>query len=142
MPAFSKKSKALLEQCHPDLQKVMNEAIKIIDFTVLESTIRTKEQQAEYVKTGKSKTMNSKHLKRYCKDFGGDCSFALDACPYPIDWNDRERFCLMAGIVLGIAKVYKDLGIIKSDIVWGGDFNMNNVTKDEKFSDCPHFEVK
>ena len=142
MPAFSKKSKALLEQCHPDLQKVFNQAIKIIDFTVLESTIRTKEQQAEYVKTGKSKTMNSKHLKRYCKDFGGDCSFALDACPYPIDWNDRERFCLMAGIVLGIAKVYKDLGIIKSDIVWGGDFNMNNVTKDEKFSDCPHFEVK
>lgn len=140
MPAFSKKSKALLEQCHPDLQKVMNEAIKIFDFSVTEGA-RTKEQQAKYVKEGKSKTMNSKHLPKYCKEIGKECSYAIDVVPYPIDYNDRERFCVLAGIVLGIAKVYKDLGIIRSDIRWGGDWNQNNITKDESFSDMPHFEV-
>lgn len=36
MPVFSKASKERLSTCHPDLQRVMNEAIKITDFTVLE----------------------------------------------------------------------------------------------------------
>ena len=140
MPAFSKKSLGMLQQCHPDLQKVMIEAIKIIDFSVTEGA-RTKEKQLEYFKAGKSKTMNSKHLPKYCKEIGKECSFAIDVCPYPVDYNDRERFCLLAGIVLGIAKLMKDKGMIKSTIRWGGDWNQNNITKDESFSDMPHFEV-
>jgi len=140
MPAFSKKSMGMLQQCHPDLQKVMMEAIKIIDFSVTEGA-RTKEKQIEYFKTGKSKTLNSKHLLKYCKEIDKECSFAIDICPWPVDYNDRERFCLLAGIVLGIAKVLKDQGIIKSTIRWGGDWSMNNITKDESFSDLPHFEV-
>lgn len=141
MPKFSKKSQALLDQVHPDLQLVLTCAIKYIDFTVLDSTIRTKEQQAQYVKEGKSKTMNSKHLKRLVPEYDKEYSLAVDCCPYPIDFNDRESFCLMAGYILGIAKVLKSEGMIHSDIVWGGDFNNNSRTKDEKFSDCPHFEV-
>lgn len=140
MPAFSKKSKTLLEQCHPDLQQVLNEAIKIFDFSVTEGA-RTKEQQLEYYKAGKSKTMNSKHLPKYCKEIGKECSFAIDVVPYPVDYNDRERFCVLAGIVLGMAKLLKDQGKIKSTIRWGGDWSMNNITKDESFSDLPHFEV-
>ena len=140
MPAFSKKSKAMLEQCHPDIQKVMNEAIKIIDFSITEGA-RTKEKQLEYYKAGKSKTLNSKHLPKYCKEINKECSFAIDVLPYPVDWNDRERFCLLAGIVLGMAKLLKDQGKIKSTIRWGGDWSMNNITKDESFSDLPHFEV-
>ena len=111
MPAFSKKSLGMLQQCHPDLQKVMMEAI------------------------------NSKHIHKYCKEIDKKCSFAIDVVPYPVNYNDRERFCLLAGIVLGIAKVLKDRGIIKSDIRWGGDWNRNNITKDESFSDLPHFEI-
>lgn len=140
MPAFSKKSKVMLEQCHPDIQKVMNEAIKIIDFSITEGA-RTKEKQLEYYKAGKSKTLNSKHLPKYCNEIGKECSFAVDLLPYPADWNDRERFCLLAGIVLGMAKLLKDQGKIKSTIRWGGDWSMNNITKDESFSDLPHFEV-
>jgi peptidoglycan L-alanyl-D-glutamate endopeptidase CwlK len=140
MPAFSKKSLEMLQQCHPDLQKVMMEAIKIIDFSVTEGA-RTKEKQIEYFKTGKSKTLNSKHLPKYCKEIGKECSFAIDVVPYPVNFQDRERFCLLAGVVLGIAKVLKDKGIIKSDIRWGGDWNRNNITKDESFSDLPHFEI-
>ena len=140
MPAFSKKSKSMLEQCHPDIQRVMEEAIKMFDFSVTEGA-RTKEKQLEYYKAGKSKTLNSKHLPKYCKDIGKECSYAIDVVPYPVDYNDRERFCLLAGIVLGIAKLMKDQGKIKSTLRWGGDFNRNNITKDESFSDMPHFEI-
>lgn len=142
MPKFSKKSQALLDQVHPDLQLVLTCAIKYIDFTVLDSTIRTKEQQAQYVKEGKSKTMDSKHLKKYLPEYEKEYSLAVDIAPYPINWDDRESFCLMAGYILGIAKVLKSEGMIHSDIVWGGDWNQNSRTKDEKFSDCPHFEIK
>ena len=141
MPAFSKKSRAMLEQVHPDLQKVMEEAIKIIDFSITEGA-RTKEKQLEYYKAGKSKTLNSKHLHKYCAEYGRNYSMAIDLCPYPCDWNDRERFCLLAGIVLGITKILLDQGKIKHRIRWGGDWSENNITKDEKFSDMPHFELK
>lgn len=141
MPAFSKKSRAMLEQVHPDLQKVMEEAIKIIDFSITEGA-RTKEKQLEYYKAGKSKTLNSKHLPKYCAEYGRNYSMAIDLCPYPCDWNDRERFCLLAGIVLGITKILLDQGKIKHRIRWGGDWSENNITKDEKFSDMPHFELK
>ena len=141
MPAFSKKSRAMLEQVHPDLQKVMEEAIKIIDFSITEGA-RTKEQQAKYVKEGKSKTMNSKHLPKYFNEYKKEYSCAIDICPYPVDYNDRERFCILAGIVLGIAKILLDQGKIKHRIRWGGDWSENNITKDEKFSDMPHFECK
>lgn len=141
MPAFSKKSRAMLEQVHPDLQKVMEEAIKIIDFSITEGA-RTIEKQQEYFKAGKSKTLNSKHLPKYFAEYARNYSMAIDIVPYPVNYNDRERFCLLAGIVLGMAKLLRDKGIIKSEIRWGGDWNMNNITKDESFSDLPHFEVK
>ena len=141
MPAFSKKSRAMLEQVHPDLQLIMEEAIKIIDFSITEGA-RTIEKQQEYYKSGKSKTLNSKHLPKYCAQYGRNYSMAIDIVPYPVNYNDRERFCLLAGIVLGMAKLLRDKGIIKSEIRWGGDWNMNNITKDESFSDLPHFEIK
>lgn len=141
MPAFSKKSLGMLQQCHPDLQKVMMEAIKIIDFSVTEGA-RTIEKQREYYKAGKSKTMNSKHLPKYFNEYKREYSCAIDVCPWPVDYGDRERFCLLAGIVLGIAKLMKDKGLIKSTIRWGGDWNQNNITKDESFVDMPHFECQ
>ena len=98
MPKFSKKSQALLDQVHPDLQLVLSYAIKHIDFTILDSTIRTKEQQAQYVKEGKSKTMNSKHLKRFLPKYGKEYSLAVDIMPYfsstpHTDWDDTLEFC-------------------------------------------------
>lgn len=142
MPKFSNKSKKILEQCHPDLQIVLNKAIEFIDFTILDSTIRTEEQQKEYVEQGKSKTMNSKHLKKFLPEYNEQYSLAVDIAPYPVDWEDRERFCLLAGFILGIAKIYRQEGYIRSNIRWGGDWNMNNETKDENFSDMPHFECQ
>lgn len=127
---FSKKSLEKLNTCHPDIQKICHELIKIMDVTVLEG-VRTKEQQEEYVRKGMSKTMNSKHLKQ-----ADGYSHAVDLAPYPIDWNDRERFAYMQGMVRGIAL---QLGVnIRSGIDWDSDGQI----KDHTFFDGPHFELK
>jgi len=98
MPRYSSSSKTKLKTCHPDIQKVFNEVIQHVDCTVLEG-VRTKERQEELVRTGMSQTMNSRHLEQ-----NDGYSYAVDVAPYPIDWNDRDRFILFAGFVLGIAK--------------------------------------
>ena len=130
MYKFSSKSKAKLNTCHPDIVKICNELIKMMDVTVLEG-VRTKEQQEEYVRTGKSKTLNSKHLKQ-----ADGYSHAVDLAPYPIDWNDGQRFAYMQGMIRGIAQ---QLGIkVRSGIDW----DVDGETKDHTFFDGPHFEIK
>lgn len=127
---YSRSSQEKLATCHPDIQKVFNEAIKYWDITILEG-IRSKETQEEYVKTGRSKTMNSKHL-----DQGDGYSHAVDAVPYPIDWQNRERFILFAGKILGLAKA---MGV---DLISGVDWNDDGNIKDHTFFDAPHFQLK
>jgi hypothetical protein len=53
-----------------------------MDTTILNTTVRTKEEQAEYVRTGKSQTMDSMHLEQE-----DGWVHAVDASPYPIDWR-------------------------------------------------------
>lgn len=129
MYKFSAKSQAKLDTCHPDVRKICNELIKLMDVTVLEG-VRTVEQQEEYVRTGKSTTMNSKHIKQ-----PDGWSHAVDLAPYPIDWNDGQRFAYMQGMIRGIAH---QLGIkVRSGIDWDSD----GETKDHTFFDGPHFEI-
>jgi peptidoglycan L-alanyl-D-glutamate endopeptidase CwlK len=61
--SFGNKSKERLSGVHPDLVKVMEEAIKEspLDFSITEG-LRTKERQQELFSAGKSQTMNSRHL--------------------------------------------------------------------------------
>ncbi|MDR2426466.1 MAG: M15 family metallopeptidase [Endomicrobium sp.] len=128
MPKFSQASASLLVQCHPDLQMVMNEAIKTIDFSILPSTIRTIEDQKHFVAEGKSKTMNSKHLK------GADgFSHAVDIWKYPINWNDEKGQAELARYILGISDAFFASGKIKNKVAWGGDW--------KSFVDMPHFEL-
>ena len=63
-------------------------------------------------------------------------SKAGDVCPYPVDWDDLARFRYFAGFVLGVAS---QMGI---NIRWGGDWDSDTFTKDNKFNDLPHFELK
>ena len=125
---FSKRSQEKLETCAPDLQLIMELAIHVYDFTVLEGH-RSKDLQNMYYDQGKSKLKypQSKHNQYPSK--------AIDIAPSPINWNDRESFVYLAGIIKGIAS---NLGV---KIRWGGDWNMNNNLKDQTFFDLPHFEL-
>ena len=129
MYSFSRKSKAKLETCHPDLQRVFEEVIKHVDVTILEG-VRSLETQKEYVRRGSSKTLKSKHLVQ-----PDGYSHAVDAIIWPITWEDRERFIAFAGFVRGIAA---GMGInITSGIDWDCDFSV----KDHSFFDGPHFQI-
>lgn len=130
MAAFGKKSKEQLETLHPDLQMVLNEAIKHVDFSILEG-LRSPERQEELVRQGKSKTMNSKHL---ADDSGA--SRAVDIIAYPIQWDNWNRNYMFVGYIRGIAA---SMGVsIRCGGDWDGDFD----TKDQKFFDLPHIELK
>jgi len=133
MPRFSARSRAKLDTCHPDLQKVFEAVIKNFDCTILTGH-RSQEEQDEKFTQGLSKVKwpDSKH--------NSVPSRAVDVAPSPIDWEDRERFTYFAGYVLATAH---SMGI---DLRWGGDWNQNVGThrdglKDNRFDDLPHFEL-
>jgi peptidoglycan L-alanyl-D-glutamate endopeptidase CwlK len=117
---LSQRSKDRLKGVHADLVKVIEEAIKEspLDFSVTEG-LRTKERQKVLFDTGKSQTMNSRHITGKAVDIAvireGE-----------VTW-DFKYYQLVAE---HIKEVAKELGI---DIVWGGDW--------QSFKDGPHFEL-
>lgn len=126
--ALSKRSIKNLEMADERLVRLFTKVNEKFPCEVIESH-RNEEKQNEMFskKLSKVKWPNSKHNKKP--------SQALDVCPLPIDWNDKNQFILFAGYVLGIAS---EMGI---KIRWGGDFNRNFKINDESFLDMPHFEL-
>ena len=129
MPKFSKKSKEKLETCDDNLIELFNEVINTYDCTIIIGH-RTKEEQDEAFRTGKSKLKfpHSKHNE--------EPSMAVDVAPCPIDWKNTKRFYHFAGYVQGIAE---KLGI---PIRWGGDWDSDRDLDDQNFMDLVHFELK
>ena len=129
MAKFGTKSRGRLGSCHPDLQKVFNEVIKKVDCSILCGHRGEKDQNKAF-EQGRSKVKypNGRH--------NATPSNAVDVAPYPIDWDNLERFTLFAGYVLGIAES------MQIDLIWGNDWNKDWNTKDTGFHDYPHFEIK
>jgi peptidoglycan L-alanyl-D-glutamate endopeptidase CwlK len=125
MYKFGKRSRNRLKGVDSRLVNVLNELIKIMDVTVIEG-LRSAERQEELLAKGATKVKYSKHME----------GKAVDIAPYPIDWNDRERFHYMGGMVRGIAKA------LNLDIRWGGDWDSDGEIKDNKFDDLVHIEIK
>ena len=125
MPRFGRRSKQRLKGVDAKLVNVANELIKLMDVTVIEG-LRSQERQNELVAQGKSKTKFGKHV----------AGKALDLAPYPIDWNDRERFHYMGGLIRGIGH---SLGV---KIRWGGDWDSDGEIKDNAFDDLVHVEIR
>jgi len=117
--ALGNRSKSNLIGVNADLVRVVNRAIQIteIDFTVIEG-LRTKERQAQLFATGKTRTMNSRHI----------IGQAVDVVPYPVDWNDTARFRLVAKAMKQAAK---ELDV---KLTWGGDW--------KSFVDMPHYQIE
>jgi peptidoglycan L-alanyl-D-glutamate endopeptidase CwlK len=134
MAIFSKRSIEKLGTCHPDLQMIMQHAIRVMDFSIL-CGHRGKGEQWRLYQDGKTKLNypNSKHNKTP--------SLAVDIAPYPIDWSDRKRFYYLAGVVEGIADQLLRDGVITHKIRWGGDWNRNHNFNDQTFFDLPHIEL-
>lgn len=125
MPKFGKRSKERLRGVDTRLVNVLNELIKIMDVTIIEG-LRSKQRQEILLKEGKTKTKFSKHIE----------GKAVDLAPYPIDWEDRDRFHYMGGMIRGIAKQ------LNINVRWGGDWDSDGETKDNRFDDLVHVEIK
>lgn len=134
MPRFGQRSTLQLDTCHPDIQRVLNRAIKIFDFSVI-CGHRGKEAQNIAFKSKKSKLSypKSKHNKKP--------SEAVDLAPWPIDWNNVSRFKFLAGHILAIADMMYEAKLITHKMRWGGDWDNDKDMDDQKFNDVPHFEL-
>lgn len=123
---FSKRSKENLKGVHQDLVKVARLALTLTaqDFTVIEG-VRTKARQQQLYKQGATKTLNSRHLTGH----------AIDVVPYPLDWDNKSAFGEISKAMFAAAKQ------LNIKIRWGGDWNQNGRSNDEKFYDGPHFEL-
>ena len=138
MPVFGKQSLKNLEGQHPDLVRLMKEAIKDspIDFTITDGGRTVAMQQALYAKGRTAPggiVTNADGVKNKSNHQAKADGFyhAVDLYPYvngAIDFNDKAN--RLKTIADHIKNTAKRLGI---RINWGGDFR--------SIIDRPHFEL-
>ena len=117
---LSTRSKDRLKGVHPDLVRVVELAITLteVDFAVTEG-LRTRERQAQLLKEGKSRTMNSRHITGHAVDLAAWVGNT-------VSWD----FKYYRKIAEAMKEAAKRLSV---PIVWGGDWTT--------FKDGPHFEL-
>lgn len=121
MPRFGSESLLNLNECHDDLKRLFSEVVKHFDCKVIDGHRGEKEQNKLYhAEKSFLEWPSSYHNKTP--------SLAADVVPFPIDWNDIDRFTEFCGFVKGVAC---QMGI---PIVSGG--------LDWTFRDFAHFQLK
>ena len=127
-PHFSPTSLSRFNELDLSLAEVLDEAIKHFDFTVLCGHRNEEDQNAAFdAGASKRRWPDGEHNKLP--------SEAVDVAPYPIDWGGKERFTYLAGHIMAIAALK---GI---RLRWGGDWDMDTDTGDERWRDLGHFEI-
>ncbi len=117
---LSQRSRAALQGVHPDLVAVVEAALELtpVDFMVTEG-LRTAARQAELVRAGASRTLNSRHLTGH----------AVDVAAW-VDGQVRWDWPLYPRIAEAIKAAAKGRGV---RLIWGGDW--------PRLRDGPHFEL-
>ena len=145
MAKFGQNSLDKLATCHPDIQKVMHEAIKHYDFTVLYGHRTAAEQLSLYkqgrklvdgkwVRIGKTVTDKDGTVKKSKHNYSP--SVAIDIAPYPINWNNLTRFKELKEVVF---KAAEKVGV---KLVWGADWDGDGDIAEHSLQDYPHYELK
>jgi len=113
------------------LQALLWEAIEYIDFKVIQGE-RSKALQDLYHREGRSRKPwpFSRHN---CPN--GEQSRAVDIAPWPIDWEEANRFYALGGFLRGLAA---KMGVpLRCGFDWDGDWCF----RDQTFHDLGHFEI-
>ena len=130
---LGKTSLARLQGVDETLVNVVKRAIEIseVDFTVLEG-VRTLERQRELYAQGRTEpgkivtwTMKSRHIE----------GKAVDLVPYPLDWNDLEKFNKIKDAMFQAAR---ELDV---NLRWGADWDGDGNYRENGEYDSPHFEI-
>lgn len=123
--AFGRRSLFQQSTCHPDLQRIQDEAIKHVDFIIV-CGHRNKRDQEYAFSQGTSNAHYGESPHNYWP------ALAFDAYMWPIDVNDAARCRVLAPVILEAAKT---VGV---PLTWGGDFPK---LTGRKFVDLPHFQL-
>ena len=130
---LGKTSLARLQGVDETLVNVVKRAIEIseVDFTVMEG-VRTLERQRELYAKGRTApgkivtwTMKSRHIE----------GKAVDLVPYPLDWNDLEKFNKIKDAMFQAAR---ELDV---NLRWGADWDGDGKYREKGEYDSPHFEI-
>lgn len=140
-----------LKDVNQNLVKVVQRAIEITaqDFLVVEG-VRTREQCM--VNWGKGRTQAQCSAKgiptKYAQPKLAKVTWlsnpfsskhvtghAVDLVPYPVDWNDLNKFDQIAKAMFAAAK---ELGV---SIRWGADWDNDGNYREKGEYDSPHFEI-
>lgn len=128
MPSFGTASKRSRAQLHPKLREIVDEAIKEIDFKILDA-VRGRAAQEKAFKQGNTKAHFGQSAHNYVP------AIAMDLFPAPYDWDSTASFDKLSKVIMRIAK---EKGI---PLRWGGDWNMDgNKTTSDNW-DKPHYEL-
>lgn len=127
MPHFGEASRTRLNQCRQDLQGVLNEAIKHVDFAIVTGFRDMAEQNSAFAE-GKSQLRwpRSRH-NTYPAE-------AFDIIPWPAGWDATyEQWYELATYIL---RAGGELGV---NLEWGGHWK-NFTGGGDKDRDWAHFE--
>lgn len=123
----------------PEIQRLMNQAIKHMNLTVLCGE-RDKKAQDKAVVDGASGVEYpfSKHNPGNSINSDGKGVRAIDIAYWPTDWKDLEQFCYIGGKIMLLAKQ------LKIPMRWGADWNRGGDMRDDKergaLRDYVHYE--
>ena len=111
MYSLGSKSIERLKGVHPDLVKIIEEAIKEspLDFSITEG-LRTPERQQQLFNEGKSQTLRSRHITGHAVDI----AVLIDG---KITW-EFPKYQLVSDHIKIVAKS------LNIPIVWGGDWKI------------------
>ncbi len=138
MPVFGTASKAALKKAHPDLQRLLVEAIKVIDFKILDAT-RGRAAQTKAFLQGNSKARLGESAHNYVP------SIAVDLFPAPYDWNNGAAFRKLYAVIGRYdPKTGQGKGLalkMKIPLRCGIDWNMDGDKTKSDAWDGGHYEL-
>lgn len=135
MIRYGRQSRGNIAELHGSLQVVLyayaDGAPEDMDLTITVGHRGEAEQNRAYDAGNSSKRWpDSKHNRLP--------SWAFDFIPHPFeqkDWKDALRFARVAGGILYVAR-QKNI-----ELRWGGDWDMDGKSNDQKFMDIGHIEL-
>lgn len=141
MYSFGRTSKERLYTCHPDIVKILEEAIQLssVDFGVAEGH-RSIALQNKYFIEGKSETdgLRKKGKHNYVPSLAVDVYAWVNGKAM---W-DVPHLSYIAGVIQTVATIMLQNGEIRHRLRWGGNWDMDGeIITDQTFIDCPHFEL-
>ncbi len=120
MSEFGPSSRRHLSTCHEHIQLVMGPVVAVYDCSVIWGFRGQARQQRAFLEGHSQKQWpDSRH--------NTNPSLAIDVVPYPIDWDDIDRFIELSWVIKGSASA------LDLPLEWGGDWS--------SFKDYAHWQL-